>query len=236
MKSTLDFIYNSNDNTFQVSWDVVDQLRETLDVYETLQNKCMMYLLSAKELFRDNLIFVSLESKFSDLIKKSTDFVLKHLSGKLQTKSVSNDAGRTLSVTQQIQKSSLSVGFPENRNSLNVLDDDMNLSSEEWNKIDRLSIPRSGTNMTPAIVFNRMESQSKTLSIMTGKSPCSLKTPGGDSVFRVQLDAEIPKFDLGVDDTTLRRSVVVELTEKPTREKKNCGCFEVSFSSKDHTY
>lgn len=76
----------------------------------------------------------------------------------------------------------------------NGLDDDLKLTSEDWYINVKLSESRSIPDITQAVVFNSMESQSKTLSLSSDKRSCSAITPLGSTVFKVPL-VEIPNFD-----------------------------------------
>lgn len=54
-------------------------MKESFDGYENLQGKCMMYLLSSKELFNNTILINSLESRFLHLIWMVNDFVSNEL-------------------------------------------------------------------------------------------------------------------------------------------------------------
>lgn len=198
---------------FQIPRDVIDQLKVTLEGYENFQRKCMMYLLSARELFKNNSLVNSLESKFLCLIKKSNEFVSNELNG--QPRSGNQTVGKS---PQQNLLSGVRISVEKNNGVEH--DDDICFSEQDWNYIDSLSVPRDNAEVKSSRLFNSMESQSKSLSLASSKSPSAFKTPADTAVFKVHLDATIPTFNLGLENEVGGNMTAGGVLGRPVRDRK----------------
>lgn len=99
------------------------------------------------------------------------------------------------------------------------LDDDMGLSTEDWLYIERYSSARKIPQNSEKLVNNK-ESQSKSLTIDNENSGSRFKTPGGESVFKIKLDAFIPTFDLVGDFEEKIKYANYEINARPVRERR----------------
>uniref|UniRef100_A0A161XRE2 Uncharacterized protein n=1 Tax=Daucus carota subsp. sativus TaxID=79200 RepID=A0A161XRE2_DAUCS len=144
----------------QIPTYVIDKLSENMDIYEDIQKKCMMYLSSAKGLFRKNQMVENLEAKFIKLIQDANQFIMDELTVQYNKDcEISND-GNAEEDSKKIGTSTDITVYT------NPLDEDIFLSSQEWMLIDRLTAPENGSEIKNADIFN-MESQSKTLATNT---------------------------------------------------------------------
>lgn len=113
-------------------------LEKSLSEYDKCQDKFMKCLVSAKYLIGNNRVAV-LESKFCSLNIKANDFVARELNRQVT-----------------------GINLPEGIEILKLkspLDDDLCLTPEEWNIIDKYSISRDKMPTNSAKVFSNMESQ-----------------------------------------------------------------------------
>ncbi|KAK1381186.1 hypothetical protein POM88_027930 [Heracleum sosnowskyi] len=158
---------------------LVLNLEKSLAEYDKYQDKIMKCLISVKDLIGNNNCVALLETKFCKLNIKENDFVAKELNRKVTCSNL-----------------------PEETDILKVkspLDDDLCLTPEEWNIIDKCSVYRAKMPMSSAKVFSNMESQSKIVSLELENPGPDFRTPLGDIVFKAPLDPTIPSFNLNID-------------------------------------
>lgn len=218
--------------TYQVPRYVIDQLKVSLDDYGNFQRKCMMYLLSAKEIFRNNSLVNSLESKFLCLIKKSNDFVSNELNGQSRNETLSREIEKNLSQRSMSENKFSEIQLSNDtgkKKKETELDDDFFLSEQDLNYIDYLSMSSDKANVNSSTLFNSMESQSKSLTLTTGKSPSAFKTPAGETVFKVHLDATIPSFNLGLENENGDNVIATSVNGRPVRERKIANIMKSPF-------
>lgn len=172
----------------QVPQHILHELEDSINGYESIQEKCIMYLLSSKEVFSGSDLVQTLQERYIDLIAKASDFVERELkietfSGLIKHSGVNNLEGKSHPVEVSKQKSG-EHDIVANR--VFTKDDD-NLFASETNERNKSKI------------FKSMESQSKSLSFHNTSLHVGLETPGEEQVFKIQLDATIPSFDIGYE-------------------------------------
>uniref|UniRef100_A0A166GCN9 Ubiquitin-like protease family profile domain-containing protein n=1 Tax=Daucus carota subsp. sativus TaxID=79200 RepID=A0A166GCN9_DAUCS len=214
---------------------VLDKLKENVDYYEDVQKKCMMYLLSAKKLFRKNQTLDKLESRFLLLVEKANGFIKEEVIGSHVLESKPNtDASSCPTKVVQAPSGLEIINIPSGKScteSINDLDEELCLSSQDWLLIDNLSATRHGCNVKAADVFNSMESQSKTISFNTNRNTSEHTTPADANTFKVHLDTSIPSFNLFIDEVDVIKPDNVDVStnkedlnliqnNRPIRERK----------------
>lgn len=199
----------------EVPRDVIDNLKDSIAAYESLQSKCIMYLSSARKLFKSNTLVISLESKFVELVKKSNEFILNELGSQVNLGIPTDEKG-------DVDMVSHFSNVKENKklNTISELDDDICFSSQDWLYIDQCSVPKKNGDRNSEKLFNGMESQSKSLSLEGSLNLSNFKTPGDESVFRVPLDASIPSFNLCVDQKDTSNDAINNELVRPVRDRK----------------
>ena len=103
----------------------------------------MMYLLSAKKLFRKNQTLDKLESRFLLLVEKANGFIKEELIGSHVLESKPNtDASSCPTKVVQAPSGLEIINIPSGKScteSINDLDEELCLSSQDWLLIDNLS-------------------------------------------------------------------------------------------------
>lgn len=196
-------------------------MKDSIDCYDKIQSKCMIYLLTAKDMFKNNDLVNSLESMFLSLVKRANAFVENELHQKISSESshLRNDQIETVKPGQSSQNKTVPRNAGENAKE-NLLDDDILLSTQDWDYIDSLSGKKRAEQDSAAKLFNSMESQSKTLSLPLSNSSSAFKTPMADSLFKVPLDASIPSFNLGIEVAANDNEVLTDRQGRPVRDRR----------------
>lgn len=120
---------------------MIDKLSENMDIYEDIQKKCMMYLSSAKGLFRKNQMVENLEAKFIKLIQDANQFIMDELTVQYNKDCETSNDGNAEEDSKKIGTSTDITVYT------NPLDEDICLSSQEWMLIDRLTAPENGSEI-----------------------------------------------------------------------------------------
>ena len=178
----------------------------------------MMYLLSSKELFAKNNLVDTLQKRFVELIVRAGEFVdkeLKSQSYKILIKDLSCKESYNGGECNQ------NKGIDSNSNKSDV---------NSCALVGPVVCTNERSIESRKELFRSMESQSKILNIQNNCSSADLKTPGDGRLFKVQLDATIPTFDLGCDLNVPEQGLNNEITpmedvnqlglEKTERDKK----------------
>ncbi|KAL1831209.1 hypothetical protein ACET3Z_000860 [Daucus carota] len=109
----------------QIPTYVIDKLSENMDIYEDIQKKCMMYLSSAKGLFRKNQMVENLEAKFIKLIQDANQFIMDELTVQYNKDCETSNDGNGEEDSKKIGTSTDITVYT------NPLDEDICLSSQE---------------------------------------------------------------------------------------------------------
>ncbi|KAL1805145.1 hypothetical protein ACET3Z_028213 [Daucus carota] len=197
---------------------ILNELETSIIGYENIQGKCIMYLLSSKELFAKNNLVDTLQKRFVELIVRAGEFVDKELKSQ-SYKILSKDLSSKESYNGGECNQNKGIDSNSNKSDVNscalvgpvVCTNDRSIESRKE-------------------LFRSMESQSKILNIQNNCSSADLKTPGDGRFFKVQLDATIPTFDLGCDLNVPEQGLNNEITpmedvnqlglEKTERDRK----------------
>uniref|UniRef100_A0A164YPN4 Uncharacterized protein n=1 Tax=Daucus carota subsp. sativus TaxID=79200 RepID=A0A164YPN4_DAUCS len=201
---------------------VLSELEDSIVGYENIQRKCIMYLLSSKELFSNNNLVDGLQKRFVDLIVKANEFVEKELNIQNYKTLFNNSVLNYVSMRRENTGSS--------NEKVDAGDGLINFSTKKSVCPDNLVTTNDMVEENKSELFRSMESQSKFLSIQEKCLSNDLKTPGDGRFFKVNLDATIPTFDLGEEfknqEPNPDSSRVPGLAmQKPERDRKIANIF-----------
>lgn len=174
----------------------------------------MQYLLSARNLYNNNTLVNTLETKFLDLIRKSNDFISNGLNGQIDRLLSQQDVYTKSESDMEISKNS-----GHRKNEL-LLDDDFFLTDQDCEYIDSLSVPRANKDNNSSKLSNSIEPQSNILSIRKSNCSSGFKTPAADTLFKVPLNASIPTFNIDIDNGYVGDVNRIGLQGRPLRERK----------------
>ncbi|KAL1816296.1 hypothetical protein ACET3Z_018870 [Daucus carota] len=201
---------------------VLSELEDSIVGYENIQRKCIMYLLSSKELFSNNNLVDGLQKRFVDLIVKANEFVEKELNIQNYKTLFNNSVLNYVSMRRENTGSS--------NEKVDAGDGLINFTTKKSVCPDNLVTTNDMVEENKSELFRSMESQSKFLSIQEKCLSNDLKTPGDGRFFKVNLDATIPTFDLGEEfknqEPNPDSSRVPGLAmQKPERDRKIANIF-----------